>query len=97
MNFTPAEEKAVAVLYERSKSTAPKVVASGRGELARKMLQIASESGVTVVSDPDLVEILSQVPLGDEIPLELYQTVADLLAFIYQINQKYAQQHSEKL
>jgi len=91
MNTMSAEERAVALLYEGTSSRAPKVVASGRGEIARKMVKIAAASGVEIVEDPDLVDVLSQVPLGAEIPLELYQAVAEILAFVYQANRKHAE------
>jgi len=90
MDTVPAEDRAVALLYRKDHDRAPKVVAGGRGEMARRIVQLAAESGVNIVSDPDLVELLSRVPTGDEIPLELYQAVAELLAFIYQVNQDHA-------
>ncbi|PNU21172.1 flagellar biosynthesis protein FlhB [Geothermobacter hydrogeniphilus] len=90
MDTVSAEDRAVALLYRKDHDRAPKVVAGGRGELARRIVQLAEESGVNIVSDPDLVELLSRVPTGDEIPLELYQAVAELLAFIYQVNQDHA-------
>ena len=81
--------KAVAILYDENKSTAPQVVASGQGVIAEKIIATAEEAGVHVQEDPDLVELLAKVPLGDEIPVELYQTVAEVLAFVYQVNKKF--------
>lgn len=81
--------KAVAILYDEEKSSAPQVVASGKGKIAEKIIETAKEAGVHIQEDPDLVELLSKVPLGEEIPVELYQTVAELLAFVYQVNKKY--------
>lgn len=84
--------KAVAILYDQEKSGAPQVVASGKGKIAEQIIAMAREAGVHIQEDPDLVELLAKVPLGDEIPVELYQTVAEVLAFVYQVNQKYKNQ-----
>lgn len=81
-------EKAVAILYDSQKSSSPKVIASGKGEVARKIIEIAKEAGVHIQEDANLVELLSKIELGSEIPAELYQTVAEVLAFVYQINNK---------
>ncbi|APG27369.1 flagellar biosynthesis protein FlhB [Syntrophotalea acetylenivorans] len=82
------QQKAVALSYEKEKG-APMVVASGQGAIAEKILSTAREAGVEVVADPDLVELLAGVPLGMEIPAELYQAVAEILAFVYRANKSY--------
>ena len=79
-------KKAVALLYDRGKSSAPEVAATGQGEVAEKILAAAAEAGIPIRQDPDLVEVLSRIPLGDEIPEELYQAVAEILAFVYALN-----------
>lgn len=79
-------EKAVALLYDRDRGGAPQVVASGRGEIAARIVETARQAGVQVVEDPDLLEVLSRVPVGQEIPVELYQAVAEVLAFVYRVN-----------
>ena len=82
-------EKAVAILYDSQKSSSPKVVASGQGEVARRIIETAKEAGVHIQEDANLVELLSKINLGDEIPTELYQTVAEVLAFVYRVNDKF--------
>lgn len=82
-------EKAVALLYDQEKSTAPQVVASGSGLVAQKIIQTARDAGVFIKEDPDLVELLAKVPVGEEIPEDLYRSVADILAFVYLVNEKY--------
>ncbi len=77
---------AVALAYSRIRDDAPKVAASGQGAVADKILAIARKAGVPVREDPDLLEVLAQVPVGQEIPPELYQAVAEILAFIYRVN-----------
>lgn len=83
---TKAAEKAVALLYDRERGGAPQVVAGGRGEIAARIVETARLAGVQVVEDPDLLEVLARVPVGEEIPVELYQAVAEVLAFVYRVN-----------
>ncbi len=82
-------EKAVAILYDSQESSSPKVIASGKGEVAKKIIETAREAGVHIQEDANLVELLSKIDLGDEIPTELYQTVAEVLSFVYQVNDKF--------
>lgn len=86
--------QAVSLRYDREVSSAPKVTASGRGEIAQKIIEAAKEAGVDIVQDPDLIEVLGRVPIGEEIPPELFQAVAEILAFIYRINGRYAATNS---
>ena len=83
--------QAVAVLYDEKASDSPKIVASGKGTVAEKIIETAREAGIHIQEDPNLAELLSKVPIGDEIPVELYQTVAEVLAFVYQVNEKFKQ------
>jgi flagellar biosynthesis protein len=85
----PTRKKAVALLYDQKKSSAPKVVASGSNLVAEKIIATAIEAGVHIKEDRDLVELLAKIPVGEEIPAELYQTIAEVLAFVYAINSKY--------
>jgi flagellar biosynthesis protein len=82
-------DKAVAILYDRQRGDAPQIVASGRGELAARITEKARQAGVHVMQDPVLVELLSHVPVGEEIPVELYQAVAEVLSFVYQLENRY--------
>ncbi|MGD9949067.1 MAG: EscU/YscU/HrcU family type III secretion system export apparatus switch protein [Desulfobulbus sp.] len=86
-NKTP--KKAVALLYDKKKSDAPRVVATGSHLIADKIIATAKEAGVVIKEDKDLVELLAKVPLGEEIPDDLYQTVAEVLAFVYMVNEKF--------
>lgn len=91
MNKPLPYDKAVALLYAPGLHQAPKVVASGQGEIARTIIDRARAAGVPINSDPGLVELLAKVPLGDEIPVELYQAVAQLLAFVYRLDRSAAE------
>lgn len=90
-------EKAVAILYDESKGAAPKVVASGKGIVAEKIIETARAAGIHIQEDPNLVELLAKIPIGNEIPVELYQTIAEVLAFVYQINEKFKTKMSGKM
>ena len=73
--------RASALSYEGS--GAPKVVASGKGILAERILETAHAAGVPVRSDPAPAEALAKLELGHEIPDELYVVVAEALAWAY--------------
>ncbi|MDH3346834.1 MAG: EscU/YscU/HrcU family type III secretion system export apparatus switch protein [Desulfobulbaceae bacterium] len=83
------KDKAVALRYDRAKSEAPLVVASGSGVIAQKIIETAKEAGIYIKHDPDLLEMLAKVPVGETIPEQLFQTVAELLAFVYKANNNY--------
>lgn len=78
--------RAVALRYEHQKDDAPRVVAKGRGEIAKKIVQIARDHGVTIYEDDELVQVLSRLDLDQMIPPELYQAIAEVLAFVYRLN-----------
>ncbi|MCL2669137.1 MAG: EscU/YscU/HrcU family type III secretion system export apparatus switch protein [Syntrophaceae bacterium] len=80
---------AAALRYDTAKDAAPKVVAKGRGAIAERILALAAEHGIPVKSDPALVQILSKLNLDEQIPVELYKAVAELLAFVYSANNSY--------
>ncbi len=77
------DRSSVALRYDGVQ--APVVVATGEGHVAEAIRIRAEEAGVPVVEDPKLAMLLSQVPLGDEIPPALYRAVAEVLVFVMQI------------
>ncbi|MCS7215062.1 MAG: EscU/YscU/HrcU family type III secretion system export apparatus switch protein [Thermodesulfovibrio sp.] len=81
-------KKAVALRYEAEKDTAPKVVAKGRGFIAQRIIDLARQHGVPLKEDETLVEVLSKLDIYEEIPVELYKAVAEILVFVYQIKGK---------
>lgn len=72
---------AVALEYNSS-DEAPKIIASGKGYLAEKIIEKAKESDVPVHKDERLAHSLSKLEIGDYIPKELYQVVAEVLLFV---------------
>lgn len=96
MAVRKSTDKAIAIVYDEQDSSAPKVVASGKGVVAEKIIQTAREAGIHIQEDANLVELLSKVPIGNEIPVELYQTVAEILAFVYRINENFKVKMDQK-
>jgi len=76
-------EKAVALDYDPQQPLTPSVLASGRGAVARQILDIAFANGVKVREDADLVEILSTLEIGDRIPIAALAAVAEILSHVY--------------
>ena len=91
MTPNPAEPRrtAVALKYDAATDSAPKVIAKGRGLVAEKIMALAREQGIPMREDPDLVQLLTQIDLAQEIPPTLYKVVAEVLAFVYRLNQCY--------
>ena len=83
-------KKAVALRYEAEKDAAPRVVAKGERLVAEQIIALAQEHGVQVYEDPDLVAVLAKLDVDTAIPEELYRAVAEVLAFVYRINQQLA-------
>lgn len=80
---------AVALKYEKDQGKAPVVVAKGADYLAAKIKEIAKESDVEIVENKPLARMLyHNVEIGEEIPPELYQAVAEVLAFVYNLKNR---------
>lgn len=67
---------------------APVLVAKGDNDIARRIVDIAREHDVPIMQDDQLTELLCQIPLGDEIPPQLYVAVAEVLAYVYRLNEQ---------
>ncbi len=79
---------AVALKHELGKPDAPRVVASGRGSFAERIIEKATENEVPIHKDDNLAGLLSKVSVPSFIPEELFEAVARVLAFVYRINDK---------
>jgi flagellar biosynthesis protein len=78
----------IAVALKYDGKNAPKVTAKGTGLTAEQILSLAEQHGIPLQTEPELVKMLAQIPLGDEIPNELYTAVAEVLAFAYFLSGK---------
>jgi len=76
--------EAIALAY-RQTDAAPRVVAKGKGLVAEQIIARAREHGVFVHESPELVALLTQVDIDQHIPPQLYQAIAELLAWLYRI------------
>lgn len=85
---------AAAIKYDSEKDSAPIVAARGRGFIAEKIIEIAEQYGIPIKNDPDLVQVLSKLDVGTEIPVELYRAVAEILAFVYSLNESQRSQNT---
>lgn len=74
-------KQAIAIQYD-AEDAAPKVIASGRGALAERIIERAGEVGVPLHRDDELADTLSKLDIGDMIPPELYEVVAEILVFV---------------
>lgn len=81
-----SKRQAIALTYA-SGDYAPKVVAKGRGLIAEQIIARAKEHRVFVHESKDLVALLMQVDLDDHIPPALYQAIAEILAWLYRLEQ----------
>ncbi|KAB2954421.1 FhlB domain-containing protein [Heliorestis acidaminivorans] len=88
---------AVALRYNQAKEKSPRVVAVGRNYLAQRILEVAQKENIPIKKDASMSELLSKLDLGEEIPPELYQIVAELFAFIYRLEANYGEHKIEML
>lgn len=84
---------AVALRYNRSDNSAPAIVAKGNRIWAEKIKTAAKRYGVPVVRNVPLARALNQLEVGDEIPEELYEAVAEVLNFVYDLAETQRNRH----
>lgn len=77
--------RAVALGYDKDTDAAPRVLAAGQGEIAREIIRLAEAGGVTTVENAPVAKALVRLNPGQEIPVELYRAVAEILAYVYQM------------
>lgn len=79
----PARPAAAALHYDPLGSAPPEVVAVGRGRLAEEIVKAAREHDIPLYEDGALVEALARLNVGDLIPRELFEIIAEVLVFVY--------------
>lgn len=81
-------KKAIALHYNNDKDSAPKLLTKGRGEIAEKIIEIAESNGIPLYKDMILSEVLDKIDIGNVIPESLFEIIAEVYAFTYQIMRK---------
>lgn len=88
-------KRAVALSYAQGEN-APKIVATGAGEIAKRIIELAQQNGIPITENDSLTEILSKLDLGVEIPPETYKAVAEILAFLYRTDEAWRKKKLEQ-
>jgi len=83
--------RAAAITYDPGEQDVPILAAFGEGYLAQKIVEVAKESGIPVLPDPSLSSMLSKISVGDEIPPDMYEAVAKVLAFVSEVDRSYGE------
>ncbi|RCW52546.1 MULTISPECIES: EscU/YscU/HrcU family type III secretion system export apparatus switch protein [Halanaerobium] len=78
-------KKTVALKYDQNTDQAPRIIASGKGSIAEKIIKKARQENIPIKEDKDVVQVLAELNIGDEIPEELYTVIAEILSFFYNI------------
>ncbi|MGQ4664604.1 EscU/YscU/HrcU family type III secretion system export apparatus switch protein [Metabacillus halosaccharovorans] len=81
-------KKAIALRYDKENEQAPKVIAKGSGFVAEQILEKAKRKEIHVHEDKALVELLSKLEIHQQIPEELYEAVAEIFAFVYNLEKE---------
>lgn len=84
---TAGPRRAIALSYDGT--DVPQVVATGQDELARRIIEVARESGVPAVEDPTLARALAEIDLGEHIPEALFRAVAEVLSYALYVNDRH--------
>ncbi len=84
-----AKEKrtAIALRYDIEKDIAPVILAAGRGEFAEEILKVAEDNKIPFYEDKGLADLLLKLEVDTEIPQELYVIIAEILAFVFRLDQ----------
>lgn len=80
---------AVAIGFIEELDDAPKVLAKGYGKIGEEIIAIGKENDIMIREDELLMESLSRLEIGEKVPPKLYQVIAELLAYVYKVENKY--------
>lgn len=78
---------ATSINFNPKNDQAPSITATGSGEDAEFIIAVAEEYDIPVYKDPHLAKTLGQLEVGDMVPPELYEAVAEVLSFVYSLDQ----------
>lgn len=94
-NKASGQRSAIALRYDVEKDAAPVILAAGRGDFAEDILRIAEDHKIPFYEDSGLADLLLKLEISTEVPTELYTLIAEVLAFIFRLDQMAAKR--EKL
>ena len=80
--------KAVAMKYKAYEDNAPKVIAKGSGEVAKRIIEKAKEFDISIFQNPELTDMLMNVEIDEEVPAELYKAVVEVFIWLHKTEQK---------
>ncbi len=86
----------IAIALKYDGKSAPVIAAKGRGDVAQDIIELAVANGIPLDNNPELVTLLSSIPLGDSIPEALYIAVAEVIAFAYLLSDKVPENFNEQ-
>ena len=81
-------KQAVAMKYKAYEDSAPKVIAKGSGEIAKKIIQKAKEYDVAIFQNPELTNMLMNVEINEEVPEKLYEAVVEVFVWLHKTENK---------
>jgi len=82
-------KQVAALKYSPEENRVPEIIAKGSGQVAEKIIEKAIENDVPIYQNDELASALNEFSIGDEIPPELYEIVAEILVFVNSIDKKY--------
>lgn len=82
INMEKKKQKTAIALEYNPEEEAPKIIATGKGRIAEKIIEAAQEADVPIHEDSKLADTLSKLEIGEMIPPELYEVVAEILVFV---------------
>ena len=80
--------KAAALKYKAYEDNAPKVIAKGKGEVAKKIIEKAKEFDVPLFQNEELADMLLNVEVGEEVPPKMYEAVVEVFIWLYKLEEK---------
>ena len=80
--------KAVALKYKAYEDLAPKVIAKGKGEIAKKIIEKAKKYDIPLFQNEEMANMLLNVDVGEEIPAKIYEAVVEVFIWLYKLEEK---------
>ena len=81
------KDKAIAIKYDSKEDEVPKVIAMGAGEIAKKIINMANDQDIPLYQNSSLVEVLSSLEINEEIPFEVYEIIAEIIAWVHALKE----------